>query len=43
MKKPDMLVGHVSRIPQLTTDGYVACCDYGQFGPEYSPGVSPNS
>lgn len=25
--------------PQLTTDGYVACCDYGQFGPEYSPGV----
>ena len=25
--------------PQLTTDGYVACCDYGQFGPEYSPGI----
>lgn len=24
--------------PQLTTDGYVSCCDYGQFGPEYSPG-----
>ena len=24
--------------PQLTTDGYVSCCDYGQFGPEYFPG-----
>jgi radical SAM protein with 4Fe4S-binding SPASM domain len=25
--------------PQLTTDGYVSCCDYGQFGPQYSPGA----
>ncbi len=24
--------------PQLTTDGYVSCCDFGQFGPKYSPG-----
>lgn len=24
--------------PQLTTDGYVSCCDFAQFGPEYDPG-----
>jgi len=24
--------------PQLTTDGYVSCCDYGMFGPEYLAG-----
>ncbi|PIS14911.1 hypothetical protein COT64_00170 [Candidatus Shapirobacteria bacterium CG09_land_8_20_14_0_10_39_12] len=24
--------------PHLTTDGYVSCCDFTQFGPEYSPG-----
>jgi len=24
--------------PHLTTDGYVSCCDFAQFGPEYSQG-----
>jgi radical SAM protein with 4Fe4S-binding SPASM domain len=24
--------------PHLTTDGYVSCCDFAQFGPEYDPG-----
>lgn len=24
--------------PFLTTDGYVSCCDFAQFGPEYDPG-----
>ncbi len=25
--------------PELTTDGYISCCDFGQFGPKYSPGA----
>lgn len=28
--------------PQLTTDGYVSCCDYGALGPQYLPGVLQN-
>lgn len=24
--------------PQITTDGYVSCCDFSQFGPEYAQG-----
>lgn len=24
--------------PHITTDGYVSCCDFAQFGPEYAPG-----
>ncbi len=24
--------------PHLTTDGYVSCCDFAQFGPNYAPG-----
>lgn len=24
--------------PHLTTDGYVSCCDYAQFGPKYNSG-----
>jgi len=24
--------------PQLTTDGYVSCCDFATFGPKYMPG-----
>jgi radical SAM protein with 4Fe4S-binding SPASM domain len=24
--------------PHLTSDGYVSCCDFAQFGPEYDPG-----
>lgn len=24
--------------PQLTTDGYVSCCDWASFGPKYFPG-----
>ncbi len=24
--------------PHLTTDGYVSCCDFAQFGPDYLPG-----
>lgn len=24
--------------PQLTTDGYVSCCDWASFGPDYLPG-----
>jgi len=24
--------------PQITTDGYVSCCDFAQFGPEYDSG-----
>lgn len=25
--------------PQLTSDGYVSCCDWASFGPKYLPGV----
>ena len=25
--------------PQLTTDGYVSCCDWASFGPKYLPGA----
>lgn len=25
--------------PQLTTDGYVSCCDWASFGPDYFPGA----
>jgi uncharacterized protein len=25
--------------PQLTSDGYVSCCDWASFGPDYFPGV----
>jgi uncharacterized protein len=25
--------------PQLTSDGYVSCCDWAAFGPKYLPGV----
>lgn len=25
--------------PQLTSDGYVSCCDWASFGPEYLPGL----
>ncbi|MCR3761612.1 radical SAM protein [Clostridium felsineum] len=25
--------------PELTTDGYVSCCDWGSFGPEHLPGT----
>lgn len=25
--------------PQLTSDGYVSCCDWASFGPDYLPGI----